>query len=255
MLRADRPERGRRTDRVGVVIPVYREGEALLWVLGRFAKGAVSTICLVVDAPEKEEMDRVRRAAEATGITVHIIKNRARRGVGHCLLQGLKYLRESGHTVAVVMAGNGKDDPREIERVTAPVLDGECEYVQGSRYLEGGRWERMPLTRQAFNRLSGPFWTIFTGRRCTDVTNGYRCYDLGILDDRRIDLHQDWLTGYSMEYYIHYKALVLGYRAKEVPVSKIYPFSNRGGYSKIQPLKDWWPIMSPPILLALGVRE
>lgn len=255
MLQATSQRQIQRAEKVGVVIPVYREDDSLLWVLRRFEKGGVGTICLVVDVPKKEEMDRVRRTAEATGIPVHIIKNRARTGVGHSLLQGLRYLRETGHTVAVVMAGNGKDDPSEVGRLIDPVLNGECDYAQGSRYIEGGRWEKMPLTRQVFNRFSGPFWTVLTGRRCTDVTNGYRCYRLAIFDDRRFNLDQEWLAGYSMEYYIHYKALALGYRTKEVPVSKIYPFGNKGGYSKIQPLKDWWPIISPPILLSLGVRK
>jgi dolichol-phosphate mannosyltransferase len=244
-----------KTGGVGVVIPVYGEAESILWVLGRFSVGMVDTICLVVDVPKKQNMDRVRASAEQTGITVHIIKNGERKGVGYCLWQGLKYLSETDHAVAAIMAGNGKDDPTEIGRLTAPVIKGECDYVQGSRYIKGGLRDRMPLVRQVFNRFYPSFWTILTGKKCTDVTNGYRCYRLSILDDHRINLAQNWLNGYSLEYYLHYKILSLGYRMKEVPVSKIYPFRHRGGYSKIQPLKDWWPILSPLILLFLGVRD
>jgi hypothetical protein len=96
---------------------------------------------------------------------------------------------------------------------------------------------------------------VLTGRKCTDVTNGYRCYRLDILRDPRINLNQDWLDGYSLEYYLHYKVLALRYRTKETPVTKTYAFNDRGGYSKIQPLKDWWPIVSPLALLVLGVRK
>ena len=215
----------------------------------------MDTICLVVDAPRKRVLNRIRGLAEQTGITVHIIKNRERRGVGYCLRQGLNYLVESDHSVAVVMAGNGKDDPREMHRLLEPVIRRETDYAQGSRYVEGGRREKMPFVRQIFNRFYPAFWTILSGRKCTDVTNGYRCYRLDILKDHRVNLNQAWLNGYSLEYYLHYKVLSLGYSVKEVPVSKIYPFGNRGGYSKIQPLKDWWPIMSPLILLFLGVRS
>ncbi len=254
-LQANRLLGAQRTGRVGAVIPVYGEDESILWVLKSFARGTVDTICLVVDVPKKRNMDRVRELAEESGITVHIIKNKERSGVGHCLRQGLRYLQESDHSVAVIMAGNGKDDPREMRRLIEPVIKGECDYVQGSRYLAGGRRDRMPFTRQVFNRLYPSFWTILTGKKCTDVTNGYRCFNLDVLNDHRIDLDQEWLNGYSLEYYLHYKILLLGYRMKEVPVSKIYPFRNRGGYSKIQPLKDWWPIVSPLVLLSLGVRN
>jgi dolichol-phosphate mannosyltransferase len=153
------------------------------------------------------------------------------------------------------MAGNGKDDPAEVDRLLKPVLRGECDYVQGSRYLPGGKRTRTPLLRIVFNRLYPLVWTVLTGRRCTDVTNGFRCYRLDILRDHRINLDQSWLNGYSLEYYLHYKVLALGYTMKEVAVSKTYPFRNKGGYSKIQPLKDWWPVISPLILLFFGVRN
>jgi dolichol-phosphate mannosyltransferase len=246
---------GENTPRIGVVMPVYGESDTICWVLGRFRKGLVSTICLVVDVPLRRDMEKTREAARQSGITVHIIKNAQRTGVGSSLRQGLRYLAETKHDIAVIMAGNGKDDPTEINRLVAPVIGGECDYVQGSRYVPGGRKSRMPFVRVVFNRVYPLVWSVLTQRRCTDVTNGFRCYNLDILADHRVNLDQDWLDGYSLEYYLHYKVLALGYRVKEAPVSKTYPFGNRGGYSKIQPLKDWWPIISPLLLLFLGARD
>jgi dolichol-phosphate mannosyltransferase len=244
-----------RVPKIGVIIPVYGDSDSVCWILRRFRQSPVNTICLVVDIPLKRVMDRIREAARQTGITVHIIKNAERTGVGSSIRQGLRYLAETGQEIAVVMAGNGKDDPAEIERLIGPVVKGESDYVQGSRYLPGGMRSRMPFVRKVFNRLYPLIWSLLTQEKCTDVTNGYRCYRLDILRDHRIDLDQRWLDGYSLEYYLHYKVLTLGYRAMEVPVSKVYPFGNKGGYSKIQPLKHWWPIASPLILLFFGVRK
>jgi dolichol-phosphate mannosyltransferase len=241
--------------KIGVVIPVYGDSESVCWVLGRLKNHVVSTICLVVDIPLKRNMELIREEARRTGITVHIIKNQHRTGVGSSIRQGLAYLKETGHKVVVIMAGNGKDNPAEIERIIEPIANGECDYVQGSRYLPGGKAIRTPFVRIIFNRLYPRIWTMLTGKKCTDVTDGYRGYRLDILRDHRINLNQFWLNGYSLEYYIHYKVLSLGYRVKEVPVTKTYPFNNKGGYSKIQPLKDWWPIISPLALLVLGVRK
>jgi dolichol-phosphate mannosyltransferase len=244
-----------RAPKIGVIVPVYGDGDSVCWMLGRFRRSLVNTICLVVDIPLKRVMDKIREAARQTGATVHIIKNRHRTGVGSSLRQGLAYLLSTEHDIAVIMAGNGKDDPAEVGRIIEPVVQGECDYVQGSRYLPGGKRSGMPFARAIFNRLYPLIWSLLTGRRCTEVTNGFRSYRLDILRDHRIRLDQYWLNGYSLEYYLHYKVLALGYRVKEVPVSKAYPFNNRGGYSRIQPLKDWWPIISPLILLFLGVRK
>jgi dolichol-phosphate mannosyltransferase len=241
--------------KIGVIVPVYGDGNSVCWVLCRFRESPVNTICLIVDIPLKRVMDRIREAARQTEITVHIIKNAERTGVGSSIRQGLTYLAETGHEIVVVMAGNGKDDPAEIERLIEPVVKRESDYVQGSRYLPGGRRSRMPFVRKIFNRLYPLIWTLLSQKKCTDVTNGYRCYRLDILRDHRTDLDQRWLDGYSLEYYLHYKVLTLGYRVREVPVSKVYPFGNRVGYSRIQPLKHWWPIISPLALLFLGARK
>jgi dolichol-phosphate mannosyltransferase len=244
------------TAKIGAVIPAFGESDtAICWVLSRFKEGSVNTICLVIDIPLRRVMGRIREMAVQSGIAVHIIKNRHRTGVGSSLRQGLKYLVETGHDIVVIMAGNGKDDPAEIDRVVGPIVGNECDYVQGSRYLPGGKRSRMPISRIVFNRLYPLIWSLLTGKKCTDVTNGFRCFKLGILRDHRINLDQPWLDGYSFEYYLHYKVLALNYRVKEAPVSKIYPFGHKGGYSRIQPLKDWWPIISPLLLLFLGVRE
>lgn len=240
---------------VGVVIPSYGDSGPTCWCLSQFNSVRVDTICLVVDVPDEESMNAIRRAAMECGIHVHIIKNQFRSGVGAALRQGLDYLTSIGCEIAVIMAGNGKDDPAEISRLVDPILSGECDYVQGSRYMPGGRAVHTPLFRGIFSRLYPSIWTIVTGKKCTDVTNGFRAYKLSILTNRKIKVHQKWLDGYSLEYYLHYKILTCGYKMKEVPVSKKYPFRGKGGYSHIQPLNDWWPIISPLIFLYARVRE
>src|SRR5207245_581137 len=62
--------------------------------------------------------------------------------------RGLNYLGMTGHEIAVVMAGNGNDDPKEIESLVDPVLGDECDYAQDSRYLPGGRFQRMQATSE-----------------------------------------------------------------------------------------------------------
>jgi dolichol-phosphate mannosyltransferase len=98
-------------------------------------------------------------------------------------------------------------------------------------------------------------WSVLTKVPCTDVTNGFRAYKAEILKDERINIWQDWLDSYELEYYIHYKVLKIGYRTCEVPVSKIYPYRNKGGYSKINPFRDFWNILRPLFYLSLGVRK
>ena len=237
------------------IIPVYNDNGSIVKVLTKFRDRIVDEICIVVDCASKDDLNEIGRAAAKIGTPVHVIRNRERKGVGYAIREGIEYALGKGYDVAVVMAGNDKDDPREIPRLLRPILEEGYDYVQGSRFLPGGKPVRNPLLRGLFSRLYPYVWTLLTKVRCTDVTNGFRAYKLSLFLDDRINIWQSWLDGYQLEYYIHYKVLTSGCRNKEVPVSKTYPYRHKGGYSKISPLRDWWQILGPLIYLKLGVRR
>ena len=237
------------------IIPVYNDTGNIVRVLAKFRDKIVDEICIVIDCATQGVLDEIGKAAAKIGTPVHVIRNRERKGVGYAIREGIEYALGKGYDVVVVMAGNNKDDPREIPRLLTPILEGDYDYVQGSRFLPGGKCVKNPFMRGVFSRLFPFFWTLLTNVRCTDVTNGFRAYKLKIFSDKRINVWQDWLHSYELEYYIHYKVLTLGYKTKEVPVSKVYPYRHKGGYSNISPLRDWWKIVGPLVYLKIGVKD
>lgn len=243
------------TKRRLVIIPVYEEHGKISKLLSRFEEHFAHEIFLVADAPSESFLDEIRNTRENVKVPVRLKMFQDRGGVGRAIKAGIDYARENRFDIIVVMAGNGKDNPVEIPRLLRPILQDEANYVQGSRFMPGGVAQRNPILRGIFSRLFPLLWTLCTRKKCTDVTNGFRAYCTSIFDDKRINIWQDWLDRYGFEYYLHYKVLKLGYRFREVPVSKTYAFRHKGGYSKISPFLDWWDIVSPLILLSLGARK
>jgi dolichol-phosphate mannosyltransferase len=237
------------------IIPVYREVGKIGTVIERFTPESVNEVCLVVDDPDEAILKEITESRSRTRVPLTIIENRARNGIGFAIKEGYRYALSHGFDLIVVMAGNGKDDPREIPRLTEPISRNGYDYVQGSRFLPGGRGEKTPFLRRIFTRLFPFAWTFLTGVRCTEVTNGFRAYRASILENPEINIWQDWLNGYELEYYLHYKVLTLGYRFTERPVSKIYSHTKRESYSHISPLRDWQQIVGPVVLLRLGARR
>lgn len=235
------------------IIPVYRDNDSILKVLSKFKEKVVDEICIIMDSESESDSKKILNMPIPAA--VHLIQNRGRKGVGYAIRQGIQYALDKSYSIVVVLAGNNKDDPREIPRLLKPIIAENYDYVQGSRFLPGGRRVKNPFIRGVFSRFYPFLWTSFTNVRCTDVTNGFRAYRLGIFDDPRINIWQRWLDAYELEYYIHYKVLTLGYKMKEIPVSKSYPFKWKGGYSKISPFRDWWTIVRPLVYLKLGVRD
>jgi hypothetical protein len=111
----------------------------------------------------------------------------------------------------------------------------------------------MPHYRKLATRLHPFLFSIACRRRVSDSTNGFRALRLAMLDDPRIRLDQRWLDGYELEPYLLFRAIRLGYRTAEVPVTKVYP--ARGlPYTKMKPFSGWWQMLRPIFYLGLGLR-
>ena len=186
---------------------------------------------------------------------VKTIKHVKRSGVGAAIRTAIRYAQNNGYEVLVIMAGNDKDDPEEIPIVVGPVMEQGFDLVQGSRYLgKVGSGGDMPFYRKVATRLHPFLFSLLTGHKLTDTTNGFRAMKVKIFDDKRINLDQEWLNTYELEPYILYKVITLGYKFKETFVTKIYPPKQLGGHTKMVPLVSWWSILRPLFYLRLGIK-
>ena len=65
----------------------------------------------------------------------------------------MNFARREGFDIAVIMAGNNKDEPREIPRLLDAIVDS-ADLAIGSRYLAGGDYGGdMPRYRKWATRL------------------------------------------------------------------------------------------------------
>ena len=227
----------------------HNEAKKIGRVLDRFTPGLVDCLAVVDDASTDETAEVVRSKGAV------ILSHERRSGAGAAIRTAIRHAQAEGFDVLVILAGNDKDRPPEIDRLIAAINDEGYDFVQGSRYLPGGDFGAMPAYRQLATRFVHPLlFSLIVGRRFTDTTNGFRAIRLSALDDARIDLDQDWLDKYELEPYLFYKMVTLGYRVKEVPVTKIYP-PKELGYTKMKPITGWWSILRPLVLLGLRIKR
>lgn len=232
--------------KIVLIVPFFNEEKRI----GEVVKKARGTAIDEVYAVDDGSSDKGPEAARQEGSRV--FSHPQRRGVGAAIRTGIKHALENNFDIIVVCAGNDKDDPRQVERLLKPIAEEGYDYIQGSRYLKGGEWGNMPFYRMIGIPLFSIFYSFLMRKKFTDVTNGFRAYTVNFIRDKKINLDQDWLDRYDLEYYLQYKAITLGYKIKEVPVSKVYPTKKT---TKFGALSALWIILKPLILLGLRIKK
>jgi dolichol-phosphate mannosyltransferase len=232
-----------------VVAPVLNEEQKIGLVLDRVPREVADEV-LVVDDGSTDGSREVAREGRATvlplGRTV---------GVGAALRAGYRYALEKGYDVVVTVAGNNKDAPEEIPLLLDPIAEGRADFVQGSRFLRPERnFGAMPAYRRLATRVHPLLFSLITRRWVTESTNGFRAIHRRVLADPRIALDQPWLDEYELEPYLYLRAIKLGYRTAEVPVTKVYP-PRALGQTKMPPVTGWWSILRPLVYVGLGLRR
>ena len=233
--------------RVLIATFAFNEGAKIRTTVERIVAATAHDVVVMNDGSTDGSM------AELRAFPVRILSNDRNDGIGAAMKRAFDHALENGYEALVIMAGNNKDDPSEIPRLLQPIVDDNCDFVQGSRFLQGGGHGNMPLYRRLATRLHPLLFSLATGRWLTESTNGFRAFRTALLRDPRIDWKQEWLNQYELEPYLLYKVITLGYKHTEVPVTKIYPKSQ--SYTKMRAFTGWWSILRPLVYLRLGLKK
>lgn len=236
-------------ERILCIAPCYNELHKIDKVVSRIIAAAVVDEILVVDDGSTDGSPDTAKALGAT--TLPLGKTL---GVGTAIRKGIAYGIDNHFDIIVIIAGNNKDEPQEIVKLVSPITREGFDFVQGSRFKSGGYYGKMPLYRIIATKIHPLLFSLVSGKWVTDSTNGFRAFKASLFQDQRINIWQEWLDEYELEPYLYYKAIKLGYKTTEVPVTKIYP-PKKLGYTKMQPITGWWSILRPLFLLGLGIRK
>jgi dolichol-phosphate mannosyltransferase len=243
-------EPGIKKPRVLCIAPAWNEGERIKRVVEAVPADCVDATVVVDDG------SRDNTAGFAGDAGAVVLGDGQNHGVGAAIRTGIDYAMANDFDIVVIVSGGGKTPPEQIPRLLEPLLSGKAELAQGSRYTDGGEYLRMPLRRKIGTRGYTFLFSLFCGRRVTDASSGFRAIKLSLFEDRRINLHQDWLDRYELEPYLLFKALRLRHKVVEVPVTIEYPPENDGiAYTKMRALVDWWKIFRPIFFLGLGIKK
>jgi len=222
----DNEPRERKEFFVSVVIPVFNEEVTVGNVVTRTKKTleqlGVSYEILVVDDGSDD-----RSADIAQELKAHVLK-KAHQGKGFALRSGF---RQAKGELVVTLDADGSHQPEEIPLVLRYIRENKADFVVGSRFFNSeANKTKIPKINRTGNRMfNGLIWYL-TGAKISDSQSGFRAIRSSLIKRMKLGSH-----GYEVESEMLVKALRMGARVAETPIS----FDQRTvGKSKLDPIRD-----------------
>lgn len=203
-----------------ICIPVLNEGEKIKKQLQRMFSFSKTADIIIADWGSTDgstNKDFLKRSNVATLLT---LKSPGRQGTQ--LRMAFAYALKQGYQGVIQIDGNNKDGVEAIPDFIQ-ALDSGFDYVQGSRFIKGGKAINTPPMRYfAVRILAAPILSLGAGFWYTDVTNGFRGYSSKYLLHPKVQPFRNIFTAYELNMYLTVRANQLGLKTKEIPVERKY---------------------------------
>lgn len=151
--------------KTAAIIPAFNEEVAIGSVV-LLSREHVDEVLVVDDG----STDRTASVAEMAG--ARVLRHHKNLGKGAALKTGFQ---ATDADVIVTLDADGQHDPAEIPKLMEPIIRGETDIVNGSRYLHGTD-ENTPRYRRVGQKILDTATNISTGLEITDTQSGFRAF-------------------------------------------------------------------------------
>lgn len=203
-----------------VCIPVLNEGGKIKKQLERLLPFTKLADIIIADWGSTDGSTDPKFLKKMKVRTLLTLKSFGKQGTQ--LRIGFAYALKENYKGIIQIDGNNKDGVQAVPDFIAALDDG-FDYIQGSRFIKGGRGVNTPLMRYiAVRLLASPILSLGARFWYTDVTNGFRGYSRKYLLHPEVKPFRDVFVSYELNMYLTVRANQLKLKTKEIPVSRIY---------------------------------
>lgn len=216
-----------KTKEYAILIPIINEGDRIHKELYRAKKHNISDFADIVIC-DGGSTDGCTDENKLRMLDVNALLVKQDEGKqGAQLRMGIWWALKRGYQGIITIDGNNKDSIEDVPRFIEKLAEG-YDFIQGSRFIEGGRAINTPFIRYVSVQLiHAPIISLTAKKRFTDTTNAYRGYSVRYLKDKRVQPLRDIFMTYELLAYLSVRATQIGMKACEVPVTREYPKNGK----------------------------
>jgi len=201
--------------RIVVIIPTFNERANLSPIVARVRSSVPEADVLVADDNSPDGTGEIADELAAHDDHVRVMHRLGKEGLGAAYLAGFAWALQEGYDVVVEMDADGSHQPEQLPRLLDALRGADL--VLGSRWVQGGRTENWPKSRQLISRGGSAYTRLMLGVPIHDATGGYRAFRADTL--RKLDLHEVASQGYCFQIDLAWRAVQRGMTVREVPIT------------------------------------
>lgn len=156
--------------KVLIIIPAYNEAGNLAGLIGK-----LKSVCPGYDVVVINDSSSDNTLGVCRELGVNVIDLPVNLGIGGAVQSGYRYAQYKGYDAAVQVDGDGQHNPEYIGMLLDELKKG-ADICIGSRFISNEGYQSTAVRRFAIRYLSCLI-RIFTGKRITDPTSGFRACD------------------------------------------------------------------------------
>ncbi len=202
---------------IKVIIPAFNEGASIAKVIEEIPDFVDEIIVVSNNSSDDTEAN-----AKTAGATV---LSESEKGYGYACLKGIEYISQLSPQpdIIVFLDGDYSDYPSEMDKIVAPIIESNIDFVIGARKKELRAPGSMTFPQRFGNKLATSLMKLFFNANFTDL-GPFRA----IKYEKLLELNmQDKTYGWTVE--MQLKAIKQNFSYIEVPVH----YKNRIGVSKV----------------------
>lgn len=193
--------------KVLVIIPAYNEEKNILNVVNNIKENCPGVDYIIINDCSK---DNTKKVIEENGL--NYISLPVNMGIGGGVQTGYKYAVDNDYDIAIQIDGDGQHDPKFINDLIQPIIDGKANMAIGSRFIKKEGFQTSFMRRVGINFLKGLI-RLCCGVVITDATSGFRATDKALTKRFSEVYAQDYPEPEAI-----IDSVINGFKVKEVPV-------------------------------------
>ena len=208
-----------------VIIPTYNEIENVERIVKNVFSLQRGFHILIVDdnSPDGTAVE-VKKMQSEFPERLFLIEREGKLGLGTAYITGFKWALERSYEFIFEMDADFSHNPNDLIRLYNACSKGSSDVAIGSRYVTGVNVVNWPMSRVLLSWFASRYVRFITGMDIHDTTAGFICYKREVL--QRINLDKIKFMGYAFQIEMKFKAYLLKFKIKEVPV--IFTDRTRG---------------------------